>query len=262
MNFRLPQTRTIALGMVAIPALLVTKHALQTYLKLAQAPRRRIIEIDSIPDSLKDSVTRKTLANPRGHVSISDSRFMDIHGIGNAQSLSDETLLAAFVGGFFCGRVFAPERVLLGMAKLDFVNFSAIEKDSLPPPVWDSERLHGDRLPPLHTKLFGAFQVAHVELAEASPTAKTHQSSSSVDVVFGSDKTQFAGVHRFTIIREADKPDSVRVYHASMACNPTVNRRFQLETIFPLHKLHKLYAMWLFQEASVEVMRRIEAERC
>jgi hypothetical protein len=141
---------------------------------------------------------------------------------------------------------------------------------SLPPPIWDIERFNGDALPPLHTVLFGAFQVAHVELAEptASSSEKIEQdsSSSSVDIVFGSDTAQFAGVHRFSILRDGDGDGSrrrrdnsvVQVHYAHISCNPTVNKPLKPDIMFPLHKL---YAMWLFREGVAEVMRRIQAEK-
>lgn len=105
--------------------------------------------------------------------------------------------------------------------------------------------------------LFGGFQVAHVELAKPSPTAEKTEASSSVDIVFGSDTSQFAGVHRFTILRGGSRSDSVQVYYAHMSCNPTVNKALKPDIMFPLHKL---YAMWLFREGVVEVIRRIKTE--
>jgi hypothetical protein len=106
--------------------------------------------------------------------------------------------------------------------------------------------------------LFGGFQVAHVELAEPSSAAEKTEASSSVDIVFGSDMAQFAGVHRFTILRDWNRPDSVQVYYAHISCNPTVNKALKPDILFPLHKL---YAMWLFREGVAEVMRRIQAEK-
>lgn len=129
---------------------------------------------------------------------------------------------------------------------------------SLPPPVWNIKRFDGDSLPPLYTVLFGGFQVVYIELAEPSSAAEKTKTSSSVDIVFGSDMTQFAGVHRFTILRDRSRPDSVQVYYAHMSCNPTVNKVLKPDIMVPLHKL---YAMWLFREGVVEVMRRLQAER-
>jgi len=129
---------------------------------------------------------------------------------------------------------------------------------SLPPPIWNIKRFDGDSLPPIHTVLFGWFQVAYVQLAEPSSTAKKTETSSSVDIVFGSDMAQFAGVHRFTILRDGSRPGSVQVYYAHMSCNPTVKKALKPDILFPLHKL---YAMWLFREGVAEVMRRMQAEK-
>lgn len=113
-------TRLVAAGVV----LLLTKHVITVYCKISPAPRRRIIEVDSIPDSLNDSATRKTMVNPHNHTSLVDSRFMDVHVPAAAQALKDEVLLAAFVRGFFGGRVFAPERALLRLSRPDLVKFT------------------------------------------------------------------------------------------------------------------------------------------
>lgn len=120
MNSQLTPTRLVAVGVV----LLLTKHVITVYFRIAPAPRRRIIEVDSIPDSLNDSITRKTMVNPRGHTSLVDSRFMDVDVPAAAQGLKDEAFLAAFVRGFFGGRVFAPERALLRFARPDLVKFT------------------------------------------------------------------------------------------------------------------------------------------
>jgi hypothetical protein len=65
-------------------------------------------------------------------------------------------------------------------------------------------------------------------------------------------------VHRFTIIRDGNKSNSVQVYYAHMSCNPTVNKPLKPDIMFPLHKL---YAMWLFREGVAEVIRRIQTEK-
>jgi hypothetical protein len=123
MNSQLTPTRLA--GVAAVSAvLLLTKHVITVYFKLAPAPRRRIIEVDSIPDSLNDSITRKTMINPHGHTSLVDSRFMDVDMPAAAQGLKNEALLAAFLRGFFGGLVFAPERALLRFARPDLVKFT------------------------------------------------------------------------------------------------------------------------------------------
>lgn len=128
----------------------------------------------------------------------------------------------------------------------------------MPVPVWDTKLLEEDALPALHTRLFGAFQVARIDLsALQSPDSKQTESTSSVDVVFGSDTHQFSGVHRFSIIRDQERPDRARIDCAHVTCNPSVNKPLSPEFLFAFHKM---YSMLLFRESVAEVVRRIEAE--
>lgn len=119
------QARNIILGgAVALPALLVAKHMLLVYIKISPARRTQIIETDSIPDSLRQSRTNRDVVNPREHIALYDTRYMDVQLSSEAKVLNNEALLAAFLRGFFGGRVFAPERALLRLFKPDIVNFS------------------------------------------------------------------------------------------------------------------------------------------
>jgi hypothetical protein len=130
---------------------------------------------------------------------------------------------------------------------------AALEKSSLPPTLWDPKRLDGDTLPPLNTLLFGVFQVTHIELG----TSSSQHSSSTLDLAFGSNKSEFAGVHRFAILRDGEKPGVIRVALEHTSCNPTVNKPLKPDFMIPLHNF---YAMWLFRESVTELMQRIEAE--
>lgn len=123
--------------------------------------------------------------------------------------------------------------------------------------VWDIEQLHGDSLPAIQTVLFGGFQVANIELSSRTGFEEVTHSTSFVDVVFGSDSTAFSGVHRFAVTRNAEAQSQVRICYAHIACNPTVNVALGPAFVFTLHKL---YAMWLFREGVVEVMRRLQDE--
>lgn len=113
--------------------------------------------------------------------------------------------------------------------------------------------LDGDTLPALHTLLFGGFLVAHVELE----THSLGQSFSTVDVVFGSDQRQFAGVHRFALVRDDKKPGVVRISLEHTSCNPTVNKALKPDFMIPVHNF---YAQWLFRESVAQVLLRIENE--
>ena len=116
--------------------------------------------------------------------------------------------------------------------------------------------MDGDNLPGLYTILFGGFQIAHLDHLEHC--AEDAETLSSIDVVFGSDSSQFSGVHRFTVARNAGRQGSVQITYAHIVCNPTVDEVLKPAFLFTLHKL---YAMWLFREGVVEVMRRIQNEK-
>lgn len=241
-----------------MPTLLASKHVWDVYARVSPTPRRSITTVDSVPESLQTSDTVKHVVNPRGHVASSDSLYMDLELPEKARNLSDEALLAAFVRGFFGGRVFAAERGLLNLFRPDaaMANFSVFSKNAAPPMVWETKRLQGDDLPALETHLFGAFKVAHLDLHAPQPGA-LQTTTSTVDFVFGSDTRGFSGVHRFSVIRDAATPHTARIECAHVTCNPLVNRSLGPDFLFAFHKF---YSMLLFRESIGEVMRRIHAE--
>lgn len=248
------QSRLLVAGAVAIPALLLTKHFYNIYAATAPVPWRSITEVRSMPDSLRNSASVTTIINPRGHPSLDDTRFIDVSLPESASYLKDETVLAALLRGFFGGHVFAPERAVLKLAGLELTNYPTPEGSSPPPAIWDSKRLDGDTLPALHTILFGAFKVIHVELGTSSP----QHSSSTIDLAFGSSKGQFGGVHRFTILRDGEKPGVIRVALEHTSCNPTVNKPLKPDIMIPFHNF---YAMWLFRESVAELVQRFAVEK-
>jgi hypothetical protein len=111
----------ILVGAVAVPSVLIFKHALSVYMSIAPAPRSWIHESDSIPAALEQSATNKSVVNPRGHPALNDTRYIDLDVPD--EHVSGEALLSAFVRGFFGGRVFAPERALLRLFRPNMVNF-------------------------------------------------------------------------------------------------------------------------------------------
>ena len=116
--------------------------------------------------------------------------------------------------------------------------------------IWSSNDMSNSTLPPLHTKLFGAFQVVDKSIG------KTSSDSSHVDIAFGSDMSTFSGFHRFSVERvHRDEPESantcdhnkdfVRITYASLACNPLQDRaKFAI-----LGSFHKMYTRLLYAEA-------------
>lgn len=111
-------------------------------------------------------------------------------------------------------------------------------------------------LPPLHTVLFGGFQVGHIEIHQPSNDSGSGSNTEScVDLIYGSDKSQFSGVHRFSVIRGAGtkskEENQVCVRYSSISCNPTVNK--SLPSI--LFEFHRIYGNLLYREGVSEVMR-------
>ncbi|KAH9230896.1 hypothetical protein K456DRAFT_1763801 [Colletotrichum gloeosporioides 23] len=166
------------------------------------------------------------------HVSTSDSRYVDLTLPKNASEVTDERILAAFTHGFFGGKVFAPERIVLAAIGRDFTGFEASYIAFVV--VW-------------------RFQVCNIELQYEDKDAGDGPSTrSSIDFAYGSDQGRFAGAHRFSVIRNSNRSDEIRVVFESLSCNPTVNKPFAPE--FAL-VFHRVYAMLLFQDSVASLVR-------
>ncbi|PNH31070.1 hypothetical protein VD0004_g3442 [Verticillium dahliae] len=181
---------------------------------------------------------------------------MDVSIPEHARDLTDQVFLAAFVRGFFGGKVFAPERAVLKIAKLDLLNYPNLKRNASISPVWHVNQLAGDELPPVTTILFGAFQISDSQILRPGDMS-THpvESESSVDFVFGSSQGNFCGTHQFSILRTKGHPERARVRYAHVSCNPNGGKLPMPDFMAPLHNL---YAMLLFREAVGEVKRRLE----
>lgn len=108
---------------VAVPACLLAKHVWDVYTHIQPAEKRLIFASGDISDKLRQSHTIKSLVNPRGHVSVGNTQFMDLHVPGAAGNVTDEILLAAFVRGFFAGKVLSIERWVLQIVRLNLVSY-------------------------------------------------------------------------------------------------------------------------------------------
>ncbi|CAM1509759.1 Fc.00g000940.m01.CDS01 [Cosmosporella sp. VM-42] len=241
-------------------SVLVTVTAAGTYgfavsRRIAPADRKQITIFDDIPHSLKQSNTVKNIVNARNHEAMADSRFITINIPARLREVSDEVLLAKFVKGFFGGLVIAPERIALQTVKMDLVHFKALKKTMTP--VWSTSELSQETLPSLHAVLFGVFQVSDVQLAsQKALVPPVDGTESHIDFCFGSDRAQFAGVHRFSIVRTHEDSDDgemkVQVHCQSMSCNPTGTKRIGPAWMFTFHKM---YAQLLFREGVSEIKR-------
>lgn len=238
----------------AIPCALLVKHGWEVYTSIRAVDTRRAVSVSDLSENFKQSHTLKTLVNPRGRVSSADKLSVDLDLPESARDLSDEVLLATFVRGFFAGKVLAYERRLLQMARPSLVSYADLDPISASNQIWQSQNLSCEKLPPVHSVVFGTFQASHIKLTDPKDPQAEPETESSVDFVFGKDNSQFAGSHRFSIIRESENPARVRVVYESTACNPTRNQ--QLSGL--LLQFHSFYAMLLFREGVSEILRRPE----
>ncbi|KAF5489779.1 hypothetical protein CGCS363_v011805 [Colletotrichum siamense] len=238
---------------VAVPTIFALKHAWEVYNQIRVVDRRRIHSDNGISDAYCQSSTIKDIVNPRNHVSTSDSRYVDLTLPKNASKVTDERILAAFTHGFFGGKVFAPERIVLAAIGRDFTGFEGVGTNSELRRVWTVSGVSSLKLPTLHSLLFGAFQVCNIELQYEDKDAGDGPSTrSSIDFAYGSDQGRFAGAHRFSVIRNSNRSDEIRVVFESLSCNPTVNKPFAPE--FAL-VFHRVYAMLLFQDSFASLVR-------
>ncbi|SPO06951.1 uncharacterized protein DNG_09645 [Cephalotrichum gorgonifer] len=232
----------------------------------------RITFSDSIPQSFKDSASVKELVNPRGHQDVADSYAATLTIPRPLRNTSDEDLLARFVSGFFGGYTLSPERLLLRLVGKRLVSFSKIDAvaGAEGRPIWSLSEIPTDQLPPVHSVLFGAFQISSIRLVDQNASGISPSSSdegSHVDFVFGTDKGQFAGVHRFRVSRPrrlkgeeragGGDEELVTVHLEHMSCNPAVDKALKPDFLLTLHKI---YATLLFREGVAEIKRRCEEE--
>ncbi|EHK47753.1 hypothetical protein TRIATDRAFT_298730 [Trichoderma atroviride IMI 206040] len=202
-------------------------------------------------DSLNNSNTVRTLVNPHNHVTMGDSCSTILTTLPEQETPSDEVILSALVKGFFSGPVFMPERIALRLIGLRFVTFDGLEPTAQP--IWKTSQLSSTQLPMKTAILWGCFQIANIELSNS----KDGDNRSVVDIVFGTDREQFAGCHRFSVKRVEEnshaqkQPAQFQVQVESIICNPTVNKPISISF---LGGFHKVYANLLFRDAVAEAM--------
>jgi hypothetical protein len=227
---------------------------------------------NKITDSFAQSFAASAV-NPDHHITVNDTRFV-IVSVSNG--FSHEQILAKFLAGFFGGYVFAPERMALRLLRQQLVNFKGertqqprgtrsadgvVGLKSLPVSrhIWTAAEINGTQLPPLHSILFGAFRIVDIQqssLAE-EPLGRLPARPSYVDIAFGADDGFIAGVHRFSVSEVEDSAHAEGKRHVTItfdhtSCNPKESRPLGPEL---LQTLHLWYAMLLFKEGVVNVLR-------
>lgn len=244
---------TAAFGATAAVGL----YSLAAYTNISKASRNSISVYHDIPETFASSHTVRNLVNPNNHPLALDSRSITIRGSKFSQ-LPDEALLARFVKGFFGGWVFTPERYALKALNISTgpfpgehhrdhsalnsrVNSIAGLNSTLS--IWNLSELSDNTLPPISTSIFGAFQIADINLSNHT---KKQPHESSIDIVFGSPSSTFAGSHRLSIHRDPAASDAVTLSLSCVAGNPTQNKPMKDGVLLTFHRA---YAMMLFRDA-------------
>lgn len=123
-------------------------------------------------------------------------------------------------------------------------------------PIWNASQLSSTQLPVKTAILWGCFQIANIELSNS----KDEDNRSIVDIVFGNNRGQFAGCHRFSIKRVEEnshaqkQPAQIHLQLESIVCNPTVNKPIAVSF---LGGFHKMYSNMLFRDAVAEAKHRL-----
>jgi hypothetical protein len=94
----------------------------------------------------------------------------------------------------------------------------------------------------------------HVNKLGPSLAPQSTATPSFLEVGFGDNRKQFAGLHRFEVLRDAPEKegDGVTICFSSLSCNPTVDTIPFSTWVFDFHKL---YAQSLFRDGIREVLR-------
>ncbi|KAH6892412.1 hypothetical protein B0T10DRAFT_483744 [Thelonectria olida] len=256
-------SRSFSVGKVAVSLALAAggTYGFLVYRRTRATDSKRIQRFDRIPDAFRQSPTITKIVNVKNHAAIGDSRFIAIDIPSQHQHLSDETLLAKFVQGFFGGVVISPERMTLQTLGLNLVHFSQAQIPAkAPSPIWRKNQLSDTALPPLHSVLYGVFQVLDLQLTtEDDSEGRKGDTESHIDFGFGSDQVGFAGAHRFSVVRPKKDPNSdvetVQIHYHSTACNPKTNKPMGPAFMF---RFHEAYGEFLFREGIAEVVSYIQ----
>jgi hypothetical protein len=120
------------------------------------------------------------------------------------------------------------------------------------PILQSPSQLSRTTLPPPHTLLFGGnFTVldTHIKSQDPSGDEKSSSEQSYVEIGFGDDRKNFAGMHRFEVSRPENQ--GVEISFSSVSVNPSMNRAPFSNLVFVFHKF---YAQCLFRDAIGEVL--------
>ncbi|PTD11097.1 hypothetical protein FCULG_00011575 [Fusarium culmorum] len=200
--------------------------------RVSLVDKNLITRSEDIPESFISSKSAGEILNAKKHVYHSDWRFITLDIPPTA-----EMSLIKFFG-------------------LDLVRFS---KEAPVPRrnLWSLQDIPEKNILPINSVLFGVFQVLDSHVSDLENTKNsTKKTESYVDFGFGSDSTGFAGVHRFTVVRQqADsnsKEQQVQIHFQHMTCNPIVNKPLSPQWMLGFHEM---YADYLFRDGVAEIKR-------
>ena len=232
-----------------IPLVGVVTYAAAVHSQVSGVPSSNILFKGSTPAAFRNSKTLQ-LVNPRQLKANGDTYSTEIEIPDGSRDVSDEVLLAWYLKGFFGSRVFAPERLVLrAFRPTGFTGFSGLPSSEYEKYIWAMKDIDEQAMPPLHTKIFGIFQVLGVELPASTNTGARE---SVVDIGFGSDTARFSGFHRLSIERTST---SAHLHLACTSCNPTSDTPLNSGI---LRSFHTVYAMLLFRAAVAHVKERLD----
>jgi hypothetical protein len=249
---------------------------LSTYLYNYPLPvsKSRTIKTSLSLSPTSSSSPSHLIINPHRYArnSSSDSRFIILtkSEIGN---LTDEEILARFLRGFFGGWVFMPEKGIIALFRrfgrpMVAVGFTGVRMDGRQ--ILSPGGIEREKLPEKGTVLLGGnFMVLDLHV-KGEGEGEADEGVSFVEIGFGDDRKNFAGMHRFEVLRLPDSTDGkvakegvederegeearggVQLWYSSISCNPKENKLPFPKWVFGFHEF---YAQCLFRDGVREVL--------
>ncbi|KAH8768819.1 hypothetical protein BGZ57DRAFT_898537 [Hyaloscypha finlandica] len=265
---------TLSLALPAAGVLLLSTY-LDNY-PLSASKSRTIKTSSSLSPTSSTSASLKII-NPRAYPqnSSTNSRLI-ILSKSEVRNLTDEEILARFLGGFFGGWVFIPEKGIISLFRvfgrpMIAVGFTGVAMNGRQ--ILSPSAIEREKLPEKGTVLLGGnFMVLDAQLKGRGKEDEGWEGEggeSFVEVGFGDDRKGFAGMHRFEVLRlsdstdgkgeevggengEEDKEGGVQLWYSSVSCNPRENKLPFPKWVFGFHEF---YAQCLFRDGVREVLR-------
>ncbi|KAL8358876.1 hypothetical protein RB601_008224 [Gaeumannomyces tritici] len=236
---------------------------------LAPTNKLRLQSSPKTPPDFKASPAF-ALVNPRKHRGSTEAVWATIRFPPGSPlaGLSDGQVVARFLRGFFYGAVISPERFLVDRVygrDIAHIEHPGAESAAAAVNFHSAESLPADSPPPVHSKLWGAFQVLDSG-PQGAPSASTAGAGAGgarvfVDLGFGfsGPRSTFAGVDRFVVQRQKDDDgdygasaggQTITISYLAHACDPSQDR--PLSAV--LFAFHRVYARLLFRNGLAAVL--------